>query len=111
MRPTREAVMSETFRADSYKFLPRSFRPEFEAVPDQPGLEAPPARPAVPLREAKVALLTSAGLYLKDRQPPFDLDRERREPWWGDPTDRIIPPAAGTCPCWPVQSRRPGSRP
>ena len=82
------------FRVDSYKFLPRSFRPEFEAFPEQPDAVAP-ARPTVPLRDAKVALLTSAGLYLKDRQPPFDLDRERREPWWGDPSYRLIPRDAG----------------
>jgi hypothetical protein len=38
-----------------------------------------------------VALLTSGGLYLKDRQSSFDLDRERQEPFWGDPTYRLIP--------------------
>ena len=24
-------------------------------------------------------------------QPPFDQDGERRDPWWGDPTHRVIP--------------------
>lgn len=82
--------MADAFRADSYKFLPRSFRPEFEGFPEQPGV-VPPAQPTVPRREATVALITSAGLYLKGRQPPFDVERERREPWWGDPTYRVIP--------------------
>ena len=39
----------------------------------------------------RFALVTTAGLYLKDKQPPFDLDRERREPGWGDPSYRAIP--------------------
>lgn len=78
------------FRADSYKFLPRSMQEEFRAFPDQPSAPAI-ARVTVRLREAKVALLTSAGIYLKDSQPPFDIERERREPLWGDPTYRVIP--------------------
>lgn len=82
--------MTESFRVDSYKFLPRSFRPDFESFPEQPGA-VPPARPAVPLRAAKIALITSAGLYLRNEQLPFDIERERREPWWGDPTYRVIP--------------------
>ncbi len=36
-------------------------------------------------------MLTTAGIYLKGEQPSFDLDRERREPFWGDPTYRAIP--------------------
>jgi hypothetical protein len=28
-------------------------------------------------------------------QEPFDLDRERGEPGWGDPTHRVIPSALG----------------
>jgi len=78
------------FRIDSYKFLPRSMWEEFKAFPEQPG-EMVVARPSVPLSQAKVALLTSGGIYLKDQQPPFDIERERREPLWGDPTYRVIP--------------------
>jgi D-proline reductase (dithiol) PrdB len=44
-----------------------------------------------PLSECRIALVTTAGLYIKDEQQPFDLDRERREPAWGDPTYRVIP--------------------
>lgn len=43
------------------------------------------------LAESTVALLSSAGLYLEDSQPSFDVDRERAEPGWGDPTWRAIP--------------------
>jgi len=78
------------FRVDSYKFLPRSMWEEFKAFPKQPG-EAAVSRPTIPLRKAKIALLTSAGLYVKADQPSFDIERERREPLWGDPTYRVIP--------------------
>ena len=81
---------NEHASVDSYRFLPQSFRANFEAFPEQPDSYVR-AKPHVPLAEAKVALLTTAGIYLKDSQPPFDLARERREPLWGDPTYRVIP--------------------
>jgi D-proline reductase (dithiol) PrdB len=46
------------------------------------------------LHESRIALLTSAGLYLKNSQPSFDLERERANPEWGDPTWRSIPAGA-----------------
>lgn len=46
------------------------------------------------LAESRIALLTSAGLYLKASQPLFDLDREQEHPEWGDPTWRAIPATA-----------------
>jgi D-proline reductase (dithiol) PrdB len=46
-----------------------------------------------PLDQCKVALVSSAGVALKaDR--PFDQEGERRNPWWGDPTYRLIPRGA-----------------
>lgn len=75
---------------DSFKYLPRSFRAGYENVPFQ--AETPVWAPlARPVEQANIALLTSAGLFLKDSQPPFDVERERREPTWGDPTYRVIP--------------------
>ena len=75
---------------DSFKFLPRSFRAGYENVGFQ--AEAPVWAPMrKPAGQATVALLTSAGLYLKQSQPPFDTEREKREPLWGDPTYRVIP--------------------
>lgn len=44
-----------------------------------------------PVDEARVALLSSAGVFLPATQAPFDLEREKREPTWGDPTLRLIP--------------------
>jgi D-proline reductase (dithiol) PrdB len=75
---------------DSYKFTPRSFRAGYESMPYQ--AETPVWSPMpVPAREATIALMTSAGLYLKASQPPFDEEREKANPTWGDPTYRIIP--------------------
>ena len=76
---------------DSFRFLPRSFRPLYENPARLPGEEeavwAPfPKR----LAESAITLLTSAGLYLRDSQPSFDLEREDREPEWGDPSWRPI---------------------
>lgn len=43
-----------------------------------------------PLADCRVALVSSGGITLKTDQP-FDQDGERQNPWWGDPTYRIIP--------------------
>jgi D-proline reductase (dithiol) PrdB len=46
-----------------------------------------------PLSECKVALLSSGGIAMKD-DLPFDQEGERQNPWWGDPSHRIIPKTA-----------------
>ncbi len=75
---------------DSFKFLPKSFRPMFEnIVVDVDGAVWAPL--GKPLAEARIAVLSSAGVFLRDTQESFDMDRERREPAWGDPTWRAIP--------------------
>lgn len=75
---------------DSFRFLPRSFRPMFESVvAEAPSEVWAPFEPR--LAQGTLALLTSAGLYVKDSQPAFDVERERREPTWGDPSFRVIP--------------------
>jgi D-proline reductase (dithiol) PrdB len=78
-------------RVDSFRFLPRSFRPLFESPQPLAGEDdtvwaACDAR----LADARVALLSSAGLFTRDGQEPYDVERERREPFWGDPTWRPI---------------------
>ena len=78
-------------QVDSYKFLPRSFRPFYEGRGPFPGEEQPVWAPFPNrLSEAKVALLSSAGLYLEGEQPAFDVQRERADPEWGDPSWRAI---------------------
>jgi len=46
-----------------------------------------------PLREATVALVSTAGLSML-ADPPFDAEGERQNPWWGDPSYRVIPRTA-----------------
>ena len=77
---------------DSYRFLPRSFRPFYEGRGPFPGEGHPVWAPfAKRLAGSRIALLTSAGIYLKESQSTFDLDGERARPEWGDPTWRVIP--------------------
>jgi D-proline reductase (dithiol) PrdB len=77
---------------DSYRFLPRSFRPYYEGRGPFPGEEQPVWAPFEKrLQESRIALLTSAGMYLKKSQPSFDVERERANPEWGDPSWRSIP--------------------
>lgn len=73
---------------DSYRFLPRSFRAGYELPPT----DEPPVWTAFAprLRDATITLLSSAGLYDAAKDEPFDLDRERAEPTWGDPTLRLL---------------------
>ena len=80
---------------DSYKFLPRSFRPLYEGRGPFPGEEGPVWAPfGKRLSAARIALLTSAGLYVEASQSSFDLSREQANPEWGDPAWRSIPAAA-----------------
>jgi D-proline reductase (dithiol) PrdB len=82
-------------KVDSFRFLPRSFRPYYEGRGPFPGEEEPVWAPFEKrLHESRIALLTSAGLYLKGTQQPFDTERERANPEWGDPTWRSIPAGA-----------------
>ncbi len=75
---------------DSFKFLPRSFRPMFEGVHIE--VDGPVWAPfEKPLSEATIAVLSSAGIFLRDTQESFDVEREKSEPTWGDPTWRVIP--------------------
>jgi len=77
---------------DSYLFLPRSFRPFYEGRGPFRGEEEPVWSPFPKrLAESRIALLSSAGLYLKGNQQSFDLDGERARPDWGDPSWRAIP--------------------
>jgi len=82
---------------DSYRFLPRSFRPIYEGRGPFPGEEGPVWAPFEKrLASARIALLSSAGLYIKGRQPSFDLEREQTNPEWGDPSWRPIPADLGS---------------
>ena len=79
-------------RVDGYRFLPpglaawvRTFIPKEEFSGPIPWTPL-----SKPLKEAALALVTSAGISLRSDQP-FDMEREKSEPLWGDPTYRCIP--------------------
>jgi len=76
---------------DSFKYLPGSIAGYYRnlAVPREDPIPWTPL--AKPLNECRFALATTAGIFVKGVEPPFDAEREKREPMWGDPTFRRIP--------------------
>ena len=75
---------------DSYAYLPRAFRPMYENTPTF--THEPVWSPfEKSLSEARIALLSSSGIFLPGSQAPFDMETERQNPTWGDPTLRLIP--------------------
>ena len=66
----------------------------YEAPAREPGEEEPVWADLEPrLADARIALVTSAGVYLRDEQESFDLEGEKQNPYWGDPTWRPVPQA------------------
>ncbi|MFK7898289.1 MAG: glycine/sarcosine/betaine reductase selenoprotein B family protein [Myxococcota bacterium] len=60
------------------------------AIPDEPKHAPIPWAPFdMPLSEARVSLLTTAGLSMKG-DPPFDMEYERQNPTRGDSTFRAL---------------------
>ncbi|KPJ79165.1 MAG: hypothetical protein AMJ54_00475 [Deltaproteobacteria bacterium SG8_13] len=79
-------------RVDGFRFMPPGLAAWIQTfIPDEQFNGPIPWTPlARPLSQATVALITSAGISCKS-DPPFDMEREKREPTWGDPTYRCIP--------------------
>ena len=76
---------------DSYRFLNFASRQVMKAwAARQEAGEIPFTPLRKPLSECTVALLSTAGIALRDDRP-FDQEGERRNPWWGDPSYRTIP--------------------
>ena len=75
---------------DSYRFLDFASRQVMKAwaARQEPGV-IPFTPLAKPLRECTIALISTAGIARNDDQP-FDQERERQDPWWGDPSFRVI---------------------
>jgi len=76
---------------DSFKFLPRSLAAYYQQIEVKREEPVPFTPLRKPLRECRFALVTTAGVYVKGLEPPFDVEREKREPTWGDPSFRRIP--------------------
>lgn len=76
---------------DSYRFLDFATRQVIKAwaAREEPGV-IPFTPLAKPLCECTIALVSTAGIARNDDRP-FDQERERRNPWWGDPSFRLIP--------------------
>jgi D-proline reductase (dithiol) PrdB len=83
---------------DSYRFLDRLTTKlvqswiELEMREEQP-VKIPWTPLSKSLADSTVALISSAGLALKTDRP-FDQEGERRNPWWGDPSYRVLPRTA-----------------
>jgi D-proline reductase (dithiol) PrdB len=81
---------------DGFRFMPPSLGAWIgKDIPEEPfGGHIPWTPLQKPISKTTFALMTSAGISLKT-DPPFDVEREKREPAWGDPTSRKIPATAG----------------
>ena len=81
---------------DSFKFLPRIIAAFYQLTELEPRSPIPWTPLELPLDELKLGLVTSGGMYVKEEQSPFDLEREREQPTWGDPSYREIPHSVET---------------
>ena len=77
---------------DGFRFLPPGLSAWIRTyIPDEDFQEAIPWTPlSKPLSDTTIALITSAGISLKS-DTPFDMEREKNEPTWGDPSYRSLP--------------------
>ena len=79
---------------DSFKYLPRIIA-AFYQMPStmlrQPEHSIPWTPLPRPVADCKFGLATSGGPYHQGVELPFDLEREKQESTWGDPTYRILP--------------------
>lgn len=76
---------------DSYRFIGGITR---RIIKSWIKLESPREIPwtalSKPLSDCTVALISTGGIALKTDRP-FDQEGERQNPWWGDPSYRVIP--------------------
>jgi D-proline reductase (dithiol) PrdB len=77
---------------DGFRFLPPGLKAWVRTfIPDEDFKGYIPWTPmSKPLSQTTIALVTSAGISLK-KDPPFDMEREKGEPLWGDRSFRMIP--------------------
>ncbi len=79
-------------RVDGFRFLPPGLKAWVNTfIPEEEYQGYIPWTPlAKPLDQTTLALVTSAGISLKT-DPPFDMEREKKEAIWGDRSYRAIP--------------------
>jgi len=86
---------TDTDKVDAFRYIDRVTRKMMEAhIAREPVGDIPWTPLERPLSDCKVGLVSTAGISLREGQQPFDAERERRDPWWGDPTFRELPWAA-----------------
>jgi D-proline reductase (dithiol) PrdB len=80
---------------DGFRFMPPSLKAWMtKDIPSEEYYGDIPWTPLKkPIKETTFSLMTSAGISFQT-DPPFDVEREMREPAWGDPTSRQIPKTA-----------------
>ena len=83
--------MSEKQMVDPWRFAGTFLQRVLSAnIPEKPAYDPIPWAPvSKPLAEAKVALLSTAGISMKG-DSPFDMEMERRNPLRGDPSFRRL---------------------
>jgi D-proline reductase (dithiol) PrdB len=78
-------------KIDSYRFvdgIAKKVLKRWAALPGETQIAWTPL--ARPLSECTVALVSSAAIALKGARP-FDPEIERRDPWFADPSYRVLP--------------------
>jgi D-proline reductase (dithiol) PrdB len=76
---------------NSYRFLDGAVKKMVRSwIRKEHSREIPWTALRKPLSESKVAIISSAGLALKTDKP-FDQQGERKNPWWSDPSYRVLP--------------------
>jgi D-proline reductase (dithiol) PrdB len=77
---------------DGFRFLPPGLKAWVRTfIPEEDFNGYIPWTPlSKPLSQTTFSLVTSAGISLKT-DPPFDMEREKREPVWGDRSFRTLP--------------------
>ena len=78
-------------KVDSFKYLSRLVTRYYKMSQVTAELPIPWTPLTKPVKQARFSLVTSGGLYHRGHEPPFDVEREKREPTWGDPNYRTLP--------------------
>ena len=80
---------------DSFQYLPRLIATFYQLTERHTELPIPWTPLSRPLAECRFGLITSAGLFHRGTQPPFDTGQEKEQPTWGDPSYRALPATIG----------------
>lgn len=85
-----------TKTVDSYRFISGITRRMVQSwIEIEPRRDIPWTPLTKPLHACRIAAITSGGIALRSDQP-FDQEGERQNPWWGDPSFRVIPGSAAS---------------